>query len=221
MNNLTSLLTRDEFMPKFITEDARNRRLMYVNDFKRKQDEEASRLPQTEFLKSLNMVMDIKLAQEEDLKRAEELTIRTHQLNTTGYTYSYNELLTLLQSPQHKLIIVGLKDKYGEYGKIGLSLIEKQKESWTIKLLLMSCRVTNRGIGSALLIKILEQAKQADVKLRAEFVKTPVNRLMYITYRLLGFKEIKVYKNKSILEHDLMKIPSLPNYITTNNFLLI
>ena len=32
---------------------------------------------------------------EGDLERAEELTVRTHQLNTTGYTYSFEELDSL------------------------------------------------------------------------------------------------------------------------------
>ena len=37
-----------------------------------------------QFLANLNMVFTIKSAQEEDLQRAEELTVRTNQLNTTG-----------------------------------------------------------------------------------------------------------------------------------------
>jgi predicted enzyme involved in methoxymalonyl-ACP biosynthesis len=45
------------------------------------------------------MIFSIAPCKEEDLKRAEELTVRTNQLNTTGYTYSYEELDAFRQSP--------------------------------------------------------------------------------------------------------------------------
>ena len=50
---------------------------------------------------------------DEDLKRAEELTLRTHQLNTTGYTYSYERADELRHSPDHLLLIAGLDDVFG------------------------------------------------------------------------------------------------------------
>jgi FkbH-like protein len=71
--------------------------------------------------------------------------VRTNQLNTTGYTYSYAELEALRRSPGHLLLVAGLEDRFGGYGKIGLALVEKGAEFWTLKLLLMSCRVMSRG----------------------------------------------------------------------------
>ena len=57
-----------------------------------------------EFLANLNMDFTIFPVGDDDLKRAEELTVRTHQLNTTGYTYSYDELDELRHSPDHLLL---------------------------------------------------------------------------------------------------------------------
>jgi predicted enzyme involved in methoxymalonyl-ACP biosynthesis len=73
------------------------------------------------------MTLTISYAKEEDLQRAEELTVRTNQLNATGYTYSYSELNQFLLSNQHKLLIAGLDDKYGSYGKIGLALVNAMR----------------------------------------------------------------------------------------------
>src|SRR5579864_1392804 len=110
-----------DMMPRFVTEDAARRRRMYLSDMVRVQAEREFVGASEEFLASLQMVFTIAPAREADLQRAEELTVRTHQLNTTGRTYSYAELNEFRQSPQHKLLIAGLEDKYGSYGKIGLA----------------------------------------------------------------------------------------------------
>ena len=111
--------------PRFITEDSVHRRKMYIDDINRKKDEEEYKGPKEEFLKSLRMELKIKRVEENDLQRIEELTVRTHQLNTTGRTYDYDELKELLNSDKHILLTADLEDIYGSYGKIGLVLIEK------------------------------------------------------------------------------------------------
>jgi predicted enzyme involved in methoxymalonyl-ACP biosynthesis len=69
--------------PKYVTEDSRLRRQMYISDIARNEVEERYEGPKESFLASLGMVLEIFPAQEEDLQRAEELTVRTHQLNAT------------------------------------------------------------------------------------------------------------------------------------------
>jgi FkbH-like protein len=211
--DLDRLLDMPEMNPRFITSDSKLRRLLYITDEKRKNAEKEFVGPQEEFLASLGMVLTISPAQEEDLQRAEELTVRTHQLNTTGYTYSYSELNQVRQSNRHKLFIADLADKYGSYGKIGLALLECQEDRWTIQLLVMSCRVMSRGVGTLMITHLLNLAKQAGVNLQAEFVSTDRNRMMYITYKLCGFKEIERQGNLSILKHDLGAIPPFPTYV--------
>ncbi|MBF0425583.1 MAG: HAD-IIIC family phosphatase [Magnetococcales bacterium] len=200
--------------PRFVTSDSKQRRAMYQNDQRRDQVEKAFTGPKEEFLAGLGMVITIALAQEEDLQRAEELTVRTNQLNATGYTYSYEELDAFRQSDQHLLLIAGLDDKYGTYGKIGLALIEKGTEAWTIKLLLMSCRVMARGVGSILIQYLRQMARKAGVRLRAEFVTTDRNRMMLITYRFAHFSELSTDANGvTLLENDLSHATPLPNYV--------
>ena len=89
---IPAILDRAEFIPRFVTDDASNRRLMYVGDIKRNTVEREYQGPKEEFLATLGLEFTLARATERDLQRAEELTLRTHQLNTTGYTYSYDEL---------------------------------------------------------------------------------------------------------------------------------
>ena len=212
-DNLDNLLSVPALNPTFITPDASNRRHLYQNDIKRNKVKETFSGTEQEFLKLLDMKFTISFASKEDLQRVEELTVRTHQLNSTGYTYSYQELENFLESQNHMLLITELEDKYGTYGKIGLSLIECIGEIWTIKLLLMSCRVVSRGVGTVLLSYIMNMAKEAGKKLRAEFVHTDRNRMMYLTYKLAGFKELEERDSVSFLESDLSYTQSYPDYL--------
>jgi FkbH-like protein len=210
---LDDLLDRHEFNPRFITEDSRLRRRMYQADIERNRVEAEYVGPKEEFLATLGMVFTIASCREEDLKRAEELTVRTNQLNATGYTYSYEELDELRRSPRHELLIASLEDRHGTYGKIGLALIEKDEGVWTLKLLLMSCRVMSKGVGTILLHHILRRAKDAGVKLRAEFVSNDRNRQMLITYKFAGFKEVERVGELAIFENDYSALQPPPGYV--------
>ncbi|BAY84411.1 FkbH like protein [Calothrix parasitica NIES-267] len=212
-SDTANILDLPEMYPRFITEDSRNRRLMYISDIQRQEAEENFVGTSEDFLATLQMKLTLSLAQEEDLQRAEELTVRTNQLNTTGYTYSYDELNYFRQSENYKLLIASLEDKYGTYGKIGLSLIECQKDFWTIKLLLMSCRVMSRGIGTVMLNFLMKLAKENNVRLLAEFISNNRNRMMYISYKFAGFKEIDRKDNLITFENKLENIQSFPKYM--------
>ncbi|MEG3957990.1 HAD-IIIC family phosphatase [Microcoleus sp. herbarium2] len=210
---LDDVLDMPEMNPRFITEDSQLRRLMYINDIERQNAEKEFVGAPEEFLATLNMTLTISYAKEEDLQRAEELTVRTNQLNATGYTYSYSELNQFRLSNQHKLLIAGLDDKYGSYGKIGLALVECDDFVWTLKLLLMSCRVMSRGVGAVLLNYLTSLAKARNVRLLADFVSTDRNRMMYITYKFAGFKEIEKRGDLVTLENNLMRIQPPPDYM--------
>lgn len=200
--------------PRFITDDSARRRQMYMDDIKRKVEEETFQGPQESFLASLNMSFAIHEALEEDLKRAEELTVRTNQLNATGRTYDYDELNAFRLSDSHKLLVCELTDKYGSYGKIGLALVEMKEECWHLRLLLMSCRVMARGVGTVFMSYIMQEAKKAGKKLLADFKTTKRNRQMYISYKFDNFKEVSSDEEGNVLfENDLSIIKPFPPYI--------
>lgn len=207
------IVTLPEMMPRFITEDSKRRRHMYLSDIERDQAEKAFVGSSEEFLATLDMGFTITPAQEEDLQRMEELTVRTHQLNTTGYTYSYDELNAFRQSDTHKLLVASLTDRYGAYGKIGLALVECYEDAWVVKLLLMSCRVISRGVGTIMINHIMNLAKKANVPLHAEFIPNDRNRMMYVTYKFGGFKEIDKQGDMVIFANDLSHIQPFPSYV--------
>jgi FkbH-like protein len=210
---LPFLLQKPELKPETVTTESRMRRLLYLGDMRRKQTEETFTGAPEQFLATLGMVFTISRARAEDLTRAEELTNRTNQLNTTGRTYSREELEELRSSSRHLLLMAELSDKFGSYGKIGLALVDCDSEVWTIKLLLMSCRVMNRGVGMILLNYILRRAREAGTRLLSEFVANDRNRMMYVTYKFAGFTEVEIRDDVQILQHSLESIPPVAGYV--------
>jgi FkbH-like protein len=212
--DLAGLLDRPELNPEFITGDSRRRRRMYMADIERQQAEESFDGPSEEFLRTLEMRFTLGPCGEDDLQRAEELTVRTNQLNTTGYTYGYDELNAFRASPGHILLVAGLEDRYGTYGKIGLALVEKTEPAlWTVKLLLMSCRVMSRGVGTIMMSHLMRLAKDAGARLRAEFLPNGRNRMMEVTYRFGGFREVECRGDLVVFEHPLDAIAPFPDYV--------
>ncbi len=206
---IDKILDRDDMNPLYITDDSKLRRTMYQDDIKRKQIEDTYVGTQESFLESLEMNMVLESATEDDLKRAEELTVRTHQLNSTGFTYSYDELKAFILDDKYKLLIAGLNDKYGYYGKIGLVLILCNKEEWMLKLLLTSCRVMNRGIGKVLLGLLINMALENNL---AAQIGSGLSGVLYV----LDEPSIGLHQKdneKQILEYTGQDKILLPSYI--------
>lgn len=210
---IQNLLEMEEMTLKYMTDDSSNRRILYQKDIVRKEKEKKFEGTKEEFLKTLKMKVSINPAKTDDLIRMEELTVRTHQLNSTGYIYSYDELKGFINSSGYKLLACELNDIYGTYGKIGMGLIEIRKNIWMIKLLLMSCRTMGKGIGSILLLYMMNRARKENVILQAEFRHTEHNKMLFVTFMLIGFYIKTEYEDYVVLEHDLKRIRPYPDYI--------
>ena len=213
-NNTDILLAHPRLNPRFISRDSGRRRQLYLERIERNLAEEKFVGPRSEFLASLNMQLTISLSTENDLKRAEELCVRTNQLNTTGKTYDYDELKEFIYSKSHKLYICELQDKFGYQGKVGLALIELNGDYHYLRLFIMSCRVMSSGVGTVLLSYVMHQAKAQQKILRADFKHTGRNRPMFITLKMANFKEVSSdFEGEVVLQNDLSLVPPYPPYL--------
>jgi methoxymalonate biosynthesis protein len=184
-----SLADLPEFSPEVVTVDARRRRQMYQASFRRDTERESFAGPDEEFLRSLDLVMTIQRAGEEDLSRVEELTLRTSQMNATGVHYPDAVLRGLLDDQNHEVLTVTLTDRFGPHGGVGVLLLEYHPAVWHLKLLATSCRVVSFGAGAVILNWLIDQSARAGVHLAADFRPTDRNRMMDIAYRFAGFAE--------------------------------
>ncbi|QFZ20151.1 HAD-IIIC family phosphatase [Saccharothrix syringae] len=182
-----SLPDRPEFSPAAVTADSRRRREMYQAGFRREAAQEAFTGPDAEFLRSLRLWMRIERADGERLSRVSELTLRTSQMNATGVYYSDADLRALVADPRHEVLVVGMGDRFGPHGAVGVVLLEVGAGYWHLKLLATSCRVVSFGAGGTVLAWLGDQAALAGVHLVADFRRTARNRVMEVAYRFAGY----------------------------------
>lgn len=215
-DDLTNLLNNQQVASLAVTTESKNRRFLYLQESNRKKHEESFGGNDLEFRKSLGLVFTIFEPTEEDLARASELTVRTHQLNTTGVVYTEDELKKLAASDDYLVLLAKLTDRFGDYGIVGVAVVERTQLAMKLNLLLMSCRVMSRGVGTIFLIHLMTLAKQNNLRFFARFEKTERNRMMYITYKMNGFKVAERDGASELLEHDLDEIQPIPDFIQLN-----
>lgn len=180
------LTAQPEFDP-VTTADSRRRREMYQAGFRREAAREDFAGPDEDFLRTLGLVMAIRRAAEEDLARVEELTLRTSQMNATGVHYGDAELRGLVVDPGHEVLVISLRDRFGDHGAVGIVLLERLPGVWHLKLLATSCRVVSFGAGAVILRWLTDRAAAAGAHLAADFRRTDRNRMMEVAYRFAGF----------------------------------
>lgn len=224
---LHALVAAGAVLPAQVTDDARRRRAMYLAESRRRTHEVAFDGPAAEFLESLDMTLRVREASTADLARAAELTQRTHQLNTTGITFGQDELASLILDPGHRVLVAELDDRFGTYGTIGLAVVATGTTGrpgagprtaappprWTIRLLLMSCRVMGRNIGTSLIAAVAQLAAAHGAGTVAHFRPTDRNRQMLVTYRFAGFTVESRTDDLVVLSLPEAGGPAVPGYV--------
>jgi FkbH-like protein len=180
------------------SESAGQRRRWYQNEQRRRAAEAAHPGPPAEFLAGLDLRLRIRRAHPAELARAEELTLRTHQLNSTGEPYSAAELAERGDRADSRVLLAELRDRFGDHGDIGLLLVDVGADLWHLRLLLTSCRVLSRGVGGVLLSWLAQRAQAAGVRLECDFRDTGKNRAMRIAYGFAGMRPLREEAGMSV-----------------------
>ncbi|MBN1163196.1 MAG: HAD-IIIC family phosphatase [Candidatus Krumholzibacteriota bacterium] len=195
-----------EMQLQYDTPEARSRGRMYVDEALRKQEQEHQGERKEAFLMSLEMVATPRFAEKDDLARICELVTRTNQFNSTGIRYSDEEIEAFFNDNAYRFHVVSLVDKYGDYGRCGVALIKDGSQAWDLEILLLSCRVAGRGLGTSFLAYLTESAqKSGKRKFKARYIKTDRNRQIGLLYKILGFSKNRELSDQdsSVFEYDL------------------
>ena len=150
-----------------------------------------------EFLKSLDMCVEIKHADEFTIPRITSLINRTNQFNLTTRRYTQPEVEEMNAKPdKFQIYSLRVTDKFGDEGIVGVAIVRKDGDVWIIDSFLMSCRVIGRKIETVFLAKIIEDAKKNGASLLiGEYIPTGRNNLVKSFYEDHGFKKIHEEEN--------------------------
>lgn len=169
-----------------ITEDDRKRVERMQGELDRRSL--AQELTEEEFLARLGLKVFIYPPDKADLARVTQLINKTNQFNVTTKRYAQEEVEAFIATLGKRLYCMSVSDKFGEYGLVGVAMIEQKAGGWDVDNFLMSCRVLGRGVETTLLAKIASDAAKAGARaVNAIFLPTPKNGLVVDLFERHGF----------------------------------
>ena len=137
-------------------EDAK-RTQMYREEFKR-QELLDDNISFGDFIKSLELKVDLRPLNDEDLPRASQLTMRTNQFNFTTIRRKESELKPLMDDAEYECGTIRVHDRFGDYGLVGLFIAKTQEDSLLLDTFLLSCRILGRGVEHHLMAELGRKA---------------------------------------------------------------
>lgn len=142
------------------TADAKQRTAQYKqNRARSKALEEATNLE--DFLASLELVVSVTPMQPEHLARVAELVQRTSQFNLSGIRRRANEIEALSSSGDLDVLVVHVRDRFGDYGLVGAVLVRSGPASLEVDTFVLSCRVLGRGVEHRVVNELGLRARKA------------------------------------------------------------
>jgi FkbH-like protein len=166
------------------------------------------------FLRHCQIQLTVRPMTEENLERVHELTQRTNQMNFSGNRYSREVLKNLLASPHLDTFVLSCEDRFGSYGVIGFSIVDRREPRMTD--LMFSCRIQSKRIEHAFLASVIRRyISETGKDFYADYRKTPRNApsgqvftdlSMEVTETRDGVLSLKFRKEREVPEDGVIDI---------------
>jgi len=128
-----------------------------------------------DFVKGLQLRVEIAEATNDQLGRVSQLTFRTNQFNFTTLRRSENEIREFLKREGTTSLVVRVVDRFGDYGLVGVVMYETEADGYKVDTFLLSCRVLGRGVEHELVAQLGRRAVE-EGKRYVEFTYRPTGR---------------------------------------------
>jgi FkbH-like protein len=142
-----------------VTDEDRQRGELYRQNVERERTRRDAP-SMTEFLAGLALEIDVAAPEPADVGRVAQLTFRTNQFNFTTVRRSEAEVQALLQAGEMSCLKVHVRDRFGDYGLVGVMLFGPKDGALLVDTFLLSCRVLQRGVEHRMLARLGEIARE-------------------------------------------------------------
>ena len=130
-----------------------------------------------QFLASLELKVAFEPLNDSNSSRASQLTFRVNQFNFTSLRRTEAELLELVRGGVLNALLVNVRDRFGDYGLVGLILFAWATDSLDVDTLLLSCRALGRGVEHRIISELAQMAQAKRLTgLNLRLTVTPQNR---------------------------------------------
>lgn len=129
-----------------------------------------------DYYRDLEMQLSIAPVDRNSLGRAAQLTQKTNQFNVTTRRSTEAEIARRASDPAWVVATVGVRDRFGDNGIVGLVMARHDGDTLDIDTLLLSCRVIGRTVETAMLAHICDRAREFGASaVTGTIVRTPKN----------------------------------------------
>jgi FkbH-like protein len=145
-----------------------------------------------EFLASLELRVEARRAQPQDMGRVTQLVNKTNQFNLTTLRRDEAELAALASNESYDVLVVSVEDRFGDYGLVGVMILDKTSEDAVeLDTMLLSCRVLGRGVEFAALAAAAGHGiVHGRHEMRGRYLPTAKNGQVADFYERAGFQRI-------------------------------
>jgi FkbH-like protein len=138
------------------------------------------------FLESLQIECAIHVDAVSQINRIAQMTQKTNQFNLTTRRYEVPQIQRFLDSPDHAVLLLEYKDRFGSEGSVGLAILDFLESR--IDTFLMSCRVIGRGVEDLILAKACDLFRERGKNhVTAEYIPTRKNQQVASFFDSHGF----------------------------------
>ncbi|MCH8952524.1 MAG: FkbH like protein, partial [Proteobacteria bacterium] len=139
------------------------------------------------FLKGSRIVLTLSHPVAENVDRIHDLIQRTNQMNFSPNRYKREEVARIIEDADLEKWVLSATDRFGDYGIIGFSIIDKEAACMTD--LLFSCRIQMKRIEHAFLLHVLKKYRDAGARdFKVTFYETKRNAHNAKVFDDLGFR---------------------------------
>ncbi len=158
------------------TSEDRNRTAMYRENTLRR-SVLAESLSYADFIRGLNLEIEIReLSGAAEIERAAQMTQRTNQFNFTTQRFTASQIREAINRDSSRILAAFVRDRYGDYGQVGLVMFEPVEDALQVRDFLLSCRVLGKGVEHAMVARLGQIAMAQSLSaLEVSFVATPKN----------------------------------------------
>ncbi|MDD9939909.1 MAG: HAD-IIIC family phosphatase [Myxococcales bacterium] len=160
-----------------VTDEDRARTQMYRQNAERKQFEQSAGGIDA-FLAGLELEVESGEPDGDEWARVSQLTQRTNQFNATTVRRSEEEIADL-RSSGVRILRQRVRDRFGDYGLVGVLFLRTEGDAIEVETFLLSCRVLGRGVEHAMLREAAQHAREQGLsRLIVPFRNTAKNEPM-------------------------------------------
>ena len=183
----TELLAQGFFDSLSFSGEDRRRTRMYREEARRKQIAVQAGSVE-EYLRALEIQVEISTPQSFCVPRVAQLTQKTNQFNLTTRRYTEDQVRGFIADPAWDVWYLQLQDKIADAGIVGVAMVRYGDTCAEIDSFLLSCRVLGRGVEEAFLNYVIESVQSRGIKiLKGEYIPTAKNKQAVDFYKKQGF----------------------------------